>query len=172
MFPQARIWQLTSDDCHGCLLAVNAEFALTGLGNIDGNSRNHELGVCLPHFQVQLDTACNLRLRPMYMQGASVSLLSVGAPGGRPNIPRATDSPSAIRTAVETSMGYYYLNPTTCPASYTSKVAGARLLASGGAQDTTAAAAAPEAAGFAWMCNSVQHVVRMPSGGGGGCGGR
>jgi hypothetical protein len=111
--------------------AVAAEFVLTGLSNLDGNFRNHELGVCLPHFRMNLTSACKLRITPMHSKGARISLLQVGEVNGRPNIPRASDPPADVMTAVELQMGYYYLNPITCPASYSSTIKGQKLLATG-----------------------------------------
>lgn len=113
--------------------AVNAEFVLTGLSNSDGNSRNHEIGICLPQFTVEVTEGCKLTVRPKYAANAFVSLLQVGEPSpGQPNIPRATDSIQSINDAVTNKLGYYYLDPVRCPAVYTSQIKGQRLLAQGG----------------------------------------
>lgn len=115
-----------------CLPAVSAEFVLTGLSQPDGNSKNHEVGVCLPHFTLDLTAACKLTIKPMNAGNAWVSLLQVGEPvPGQPIIPRATDTLVAINDAVTNKMGYYYLNPVRCPQLYSSTVKGQKLLASG-----------------------------------------
>ena len=111
--------------------AVAGEFVLTGLSNLDGNFRNHELGVCLPHFRLNLTSACKLTITPLNSKGASVSLLQVGEVNGRPNIPRASDAPADVMAAVELQMGYYYLNPVQCPTTYASTIKGEKLLATG-----------------------------------------
>jgi hypothetical protein len=117
-----------------CLHTVNAEFVLTGLSNTDGNARNHEIGVCMPQFTLELTSTCKLTLRPKYSSNAFISLLQVGEPEpGRPIVPRATDSVTAINDAVTNKLGYYYLEPQRCPASYTATAKGGKLLASGAA---------------------------------------
>jgi hypothetical protein len=115
------------------LTAVSAEFVLTGLSNADGNSRNHEIGVCLPQFTLDLTPACRLSIKPKFASNAFISLTQVGEPEpGKPVIPRATDSIAAINDAVTNKLGYYYLDPVRCPQQYTGYVKGNRLLASGG----------------------------------------
>lgn len=121
---------------HPCLLvpaiAVSAEFVLTGLSNADGNSKNHEIGVCLPHFTLELTASCKLTIKPMYAGNAYVSLMQVGETDpGQPIIPRATDSILAVNEYVTNKMGYYYLRTTRCPQIYQANVKGAKLLASG-----------------------------------------
>jgi hypothetical protein len=115
-----------------CFVAVSAEFVLTGLSNADGNSRNHEIGVCLPQFTLDLTPACRLSIKPKFASNAFISLTQVGEPEpGKPVIPRATDSIAAINDAVTNKLGYYYLDPVRCPQQYTGYVKGNRLLASG-----------------------------------------
>lgn len=112
--------------------AVSAEFVLTGLSQADGNSKNHEVGVCLPHFSLDLTASCKLTLKPLNANNAYVSLLQVGEPtAGQPVIPRATDTIAAINDAVTNKLGYYYLSPMRCPQVYTKTVKGQKLLASG-----------------------------------------
>ncbi|KAF8071307.1 IP5P13 [Scenedesmus sp. PABB004] len=112
-------------------LPLTAEFVLTGLSNPDGNSRNHEVGVCLPQFTLEVTPACKLTIKPKFAPNAFVSLLQVGEPqAGAPVIPRATDSIAAINDAVTNKLGYYYLDPMRCPSQYTSTIKGNRLLAS------------------------------------------
>lgn len=105
---------------------------LTGLSSPDGNSRNHEVGVCLPQFTVEVTEGCKLTVRPKYAPNAFVSMLQVGEPeAGKPNIPRATDSIQSINDAVTNKLGYYYLDPMRCPAVYQTQIKGQRLLAQG-----------------------------------------
>jgi hypothetical protein len=112
--------------------AVSAEFVLTGLSNADGNSKNHEIGICLPHFTLELTTSCKLTIRPMHAGNAYVSLMQVGETDpGQAIIPRATDSILAVNEYVTNKMGYYYLKTTRCPQIYQATVKGAKLLASG-----------------------------------------
>lgn len=111
---------------------MNAEFALTGLSNADGNSKNHEIGVCLPHFTLELTASCKLTIKPKYAGNAHISLMQVGETDpGQPIIPRATDSVMSINEYVTNKMGYYYLKTTQCPQVYQTHVKGAKLLASG-----------------------------------------
>lgn len=113
--------------------AVSGEFVLTGLSNADGNSRNHEIGVCLPHFTLELTASCKLTIKPMHAGNAHISLIQVGeAEPGQHIIPRATDSVLAVNEYVTNKMGYYYLKTTRCPQIYQGQVKGAKLLASGG----------------------------------------
>jgi hypothetical protein len=121
-------------------IAVSADFVLTGLSNPDGNSRNHEIGVCLPQFTLDLTPACRLTIKPKFANNAFISLIQVGEPEpGKPVIPRATDSIAAINDAVTNKLGYYYLDPVRCPSQYTGYVKGNRLLASGGLRASAAA---------------------------------
>lgn len=118
-------------EADGNCLPVSAEFVLTGLSNADGNSRNHEIGVCLPQFTLDLTPACRLTIKPKFANNAFISLIQVGEPEpGKPVIPRATDSIAAINDAVTNKLGYYYLDPVRCPSQYTGYVKGNRLLAS------------------------------------------
>lgn len=105
---------------------------LTGLSNSDGNSRNHEIGICLPQFTLDLTPACRLTIKPKFANNAFISLTQVGEPEpGKPVIPRATDSIATINDAVTNKLGYYYLDPVRCPSQFTGYVKGNRLLASG-----------------------------------------
>lgn len=113
--------------------AVSAEFVLTGLSNADGNSKNHEIGICLPHFTLELTASCKLTLKPLHAGNAYVSLMQVGETDpGQPIIPRATDNILAVNEYVTNKMGYYYLKTTRCPQIYQTTVKGSKLLASGG----------------------------------------
>jgi hypothetical protein len=112
---------------------VVAEFVLTGLSNADGNSFNHEIGICLPHFTVNLTSACSLTIKPKHATTAFISLLMVGRnEAGEPVLPMASDRPARIAEAVNHQTGYYYLEPKRCPQSYSGKIKGAKLLSKGG----------------------------------------
>jgi len=105
---------------------------LTALSNVDGNRKNHEVGVCLPHFNLELTAACKLTIKPQHASNAYISLLQVAEPAaGQSIIPRATDDIAAVHDAVTNKMGYYYLQPILCPQVYTSSVKGAKLMATG-----------------------------------------
>lgn len=105
---------------------------LTGLSNADGNSKNHEIGVCLPHFTLEVTAACKLTIKPMYANNAYISLTQVGeTEPGQPIIPRATDSILAVNEYVTNKMGYYYLKTTKCPPLYQAQIKGSKLLAAG-----------------------------------------
>lgn len=105
---------------------------LTGLGNKDGNRANHEVGICLPQFIVNVTSSCTLTVRPKYAVSSYVSLLVAGRDaGGAPSVPLASDGAAAVSDAVNHKMGYYYLDPIKCPQSYTMKIKGAALLSSG-----------------------------------------
>lgn len=126
---------------------------LTGLSNADGNSKNHEIGICLPHFTLELTTSCKLTIRPMYAGNAYVSMMQVGETDpGQPIIPRATDSILAVNEYVTNKMGYYYLKTTRCPQIYHANVKGSKLLASGGTGQ--AAEAAAQQRGGIWLAVS------------------
>ncbi|KAI8465814.1 MAG: hypothetical protein J3K34DRAFT_525062 [Monoraphidium minutum] len=108
---------------------VLAEFVLTGLSRADGNRANHEVGICLPQFTINVTSSCLFTLRPKYSLASYVSLLQAGrAPGGAPNVPLAADSAAALADAVNNKAGYYYLRPVHCPQSYTMKIKGSKLL--------------------------------------------
>jgi hypothetical protein len=122
-------WRVSACFC----AAVSAEFVLTGLSNADGNSRNHEIGVCLPHFTLELTASCKLTIKPMHAGNAHISLMQVGeTEPGQPIIPRASDSILSVNEYVTNKLGYYYLKTTRCPQIYQGQVKGAKLLASGG----------------------------------------
>jgi hypothetical protein len=105
---------------------------LTGLSNKDGNRANHEIGICLPQFTINVTSSCMLTIKPKYAVGAHVSLLVAGRDAaGAPAVPLASDSAAAIADAVNNKLGYYYLNPTKCPQSYAMKIKGSSLLSSG-----------------------------------------
>jgi hypothetical protein len=108
---------------------------LTGLGNPDGNRANHEIGICLPQFVVNVTSSCLLTVRSKYAATAHVSLLSVGREPatGDTVIPLASHRPAQIADAVNNHMGYYYLEPRRCPQTYAMRIKGAKLLASGAA---------------------------------------
>ncbi|KIY97711.1 hypothetical protein MNEG_10250 [Monoraphidium neglectum] len=108
------------------------EFVLTGLSRPDGNRVNHEAGVCLPQFTINVTSNCQLTLRPKYSLSSYISLLQAGRDGtGQPNIPLASDSAALVADAINNRAGYYYLNPIHCPQSYGMKIKGSRLLSSG-----------------------------------------
>lgn len=95
----------------------------------------------MPHFTLELTSACRLTIKPQHANNAYVSLLQVGeADPGQPIIPRATDSVVAINEAVTNKMGYYYLKATRCPQVYQGTIKGAKLLAAGAAARTRARA--------------------------------
>ena len=78
--------------------AVAAEFVLTALGNPDGNRANHEIGICLPQFSLNLTSSCMLTLRPKYAVGAYISMLIAGrdaATGANNVLPLANDGARA-----------------------------------------------------------------------------
>lgn len=105
---------------------------LTGLGNRDGNRANHEVGICLPQFILNVTSSCTLSIRPKYAVGAYISLLVTGRDrGGANNMPVASDTAAAVADAVNNRMGYYYLDPVKCPQSYAMKIKGAALLSAG-----------------------------------------
>ena len=105
---------------------------LTGLSNKDGNRANHEVGVCLPQFVLNVTSTCTLSIRPKYAVGAYISMLVAGKDAsGANNVPLASDSAAAVADAVNNRMGYYYLDPVKCPQSYSMKIKGATLLSSG-----------------------------------------
>jgi hypothetical protein len=111
---------------------VVGEFVLTGLSNRDGNRANHEVGICLPQFTLNVTSNCLLTIRPKYAVGAHVSLLVTGRDAaGTTNVPLASDSAAAVADAVNNKLGYYYLDPVKCPQSYAMKIKGASLLSSG-----------------------------------------
>lgn len=113
--------------------AVVGEFVLTGLSRPDGNRVNHEVGICLPQFTINVTSKCTLTLKPKYSTSAFISLLVTGKDSeGRSNVPLATAGAKAISGAVNDQVGYYYLDPKRCPQTYTSKIKGAKLLGSGG----------------------------------------
>ncbi len=111
---------------HATKSAVSGEFVLTGLSNPDGHIRNHELGICMPQFELNLTADCKLTLVPKHVGNAFISLLRASS-----NLPRATDSASTIANAVHHTMGYYYLQPQRCPARYSSSIRGQALVAEG-----------------------------------------
>jgi len=112
---------------------VVSEFVLTGLSNKDGNKANHEIGICLPQFTINVTSNCVLTIKPKYAVGAYISLLVTGKDArSQSNVPLASDSAAAISDAVNNKMGYYYLDPIKCPQAYSMKIKGAALLSSGG----------------------------------------
>lgn len=115
-----------------CPSTVTAEFVLTGLSNADGNSRNHELGICLPQFTLSLSATCGLTITAKYVGNAFYSLFTTGLNAGTPTLPRASDPPQTILEAVNNQAGYFYLQPKRCPTSYSSVIKGQNLLANGG----------------------------------------
>lgn len=123
----AGVASVAAQDCQ----AVSAEFVLTGLSAADGNSRNHEVGVCLPHFTLELTEGCKLTIKPLYANNAYISMLQVGEnQPGDPIVPRASDGVALVNEAVTNRMGYYYLKPQRCPQVYQMMVKGQKLLAS------------------------------------------
>lgn len=58
--------------------AVMGEFVLTGLSRPDGNQFNHEIGICLPQFTINVTSNCMFTIRPKYSLSAYVSLLQAG----------------------------------------------------------------------------------------------
>jgi hypothetical protein len=111
---------------------VQAEFVLTGLSNKDGNRANHEIGICLPQFTLNVTSNCLLTIKPKYAVGAYVSLLVTGKDAsGASNVPVASDGAAAIADAVNNRVGYYYLDPLKCPQQYSMRIKGAALLSSG-----------------------------------------
>lgn len=105
---------------------------LTSLSNPDGDRVNHELGICLPQFVLDLAANCTLTITPKYVGNAFISLLNVGAAAGEaPPLPLANAAPSEITDAVQNTMGYYYLAPTRCPVAYKGQIKGAALISSG-----------------------------------------
>ncbi|GBF98110.1 hypothetical protein Rsub_10856 [Raphidocelis subcapitata] len=114
----------------GQCMPVIAEFVLTGLSNADGNSANHEVGICLPQFTVNLTSSCALTLKPKYATTSFISLLMAGRDAaGEPVLPLASDRPARVAEAVNRQVGYYYLEPKRCPQTYSGKIKGAKLLA-------------------------------------------
>lgn len=113
--------------------AVVAEFVLTGLTNADGNAANHEIGICLPQFTINVTSNCNFVIKPKYSATSYISLLVAGKDSnGKNNVPLASDSAAVIADQVNNRIGYYYLNPIRCPQAYTMKIKGAKLLSAGG----------------------------------------
>jgi hypothetical protein len=93
---------------------------------------NHEIGICLPHFVVNVTSTCLLTIRSKYASTAHISLLSAGRDAdGSPVIPLATHRASKVAEAVNHHIGYYYLEPKRCPQTYAMRIKGAKLLASG-----------------------------------------
>eukprot|EP00877_Chromochloris_zofingiensis_P000687 jgi/Chrzof1/10619/Cz05g05130.t1 len=109
---------------------VTAEFVLTGMSNPNGNAVNHEIGVCLPQFQVNLTASCLLTMTAKYVGNAAISLFSAGANSGLAAIPRASDPTDSITEYINNRIGYYYLAPTRCPVQYQTPVKGQTLLGS------------------------------------------
>ncbi len=105
---------------------------LTGLSNKDGNRANHEVGICLPQFTINVTSSCVFSIRPKYAVGSYISLLVTGKDAkGASNVAVASDSATAVGDAVNNKMGYYYLDPVKCPQSYSMKIKGAALLSAG-----------------------------------------
>jgi len=137
--PACLVRPLLAENLSGTLIlptlpcsAVVAEFVLTGLSNPDGNRLNHEIGICLPQFTLNVTSACALTIKSKYATASYISLLQVGRDAhGAPLLPLASDRPAAIAAAVNEHVGYYYLEPTRCPQLYTTRIKGAKLLASG-----------------------------------------
>ncbi len=108
------------------------EFVLTGLSNPDGNRANHEVGICLPQFTLNVTAGCAVSVRPRYAAASYFSLLQAGRDAhGAPLVPLAADRPQAIAAAVNGAVGYYYLEPRRCPQVYSMRIKGEKLLASG-----------------------------------------
>jgi hypothetical protein len=105
---------------------------LTGLSRADGNRANHEIGICLPQFTVNVSTSCMLSIKPKYSTSSYISLLVTGyGKDGGPNMPMASDPAGHVAEAVNKQAGYYYLDPKRCPQSYSMKIKGSKLLAAG-----------------------------------------
>ena len=129
---------------------MTAEFVLTGLSRADGNRANHEIGICLPQFQVNVSTSCMLTVKPKYSTSSYISLLVTGRDkDGRHNVPLASDPASVVSDAVNNDVGYYYLDPRRCPQSYSMKIKGSKLLAAGGRGRGGRGSGGAQRAGFA-----------------------
>lgn len=136
---------------------------LTGLGNADGNRANHEIGICLPQFTLNLTSTCLLTVKPKYAGSAYMSLLIAGRDSnGRPNVPLASDTAMAISDAVNNKLGYYYLDPVKCPQSYTMRIKGAQLLSHGARAVPPRGADAPSAGGSCGRAMSVGAAYPPP----------